>query len=262
MSLLLGLGACAAPNSVPPTATAEPATPMAATSRATLPTSTLPPPTVSGRTASIKEIVNTVQARGSLVKDFQPANIGLTLNVGGQARTAENSKARLDFIEGTIVRLGPTTVLTVEELAGSESSPLTRFQLELGKLWIALRGGILDVKTPAGIVSIRGSYSIIEVFADGIVRVAHLEGTAVHAPTTTTLTNMKGMVLNRDGTIADRFDVPYTFLLDFCDHNDESCRTLLSLLGIKGIDTVREIIEKNPPEKESPKSPPCSRRGC
>jgi len=254
IALLFALGACAAPPSATPTTLLP--------TLAAAPTTTSSPPTIGARTANLKEIINTVQARGSADKNFESANVGLTLNIGGQARTGENSKARLDFVEGTIVRLGPTTVLTVEELASNNGSPLTRFQLELGKLWIALQGGTLDVKTPAGIVSVRGSYTMIETFADGTVRVAHLEGVAVHVPTNTRLSNMKGLVLGPDGKIVSQFDVPHTFLVDFCDNNQESCQPLLKLLGYKSLDAVREIIDKNPPGKENPRCKPSPRGGC
>lgn len=256
--LLLALGACAAPT---PTVT-----PTAAPSILVAPSSptiaNTPQATIGGRTANLKEIVNTVQTRGAADKNFESANVGLTLNVGGQARTGENSKARLDFVEGTIVRLGPTTILTVEELANTNGSPLTRFQLELGKLWIALQGGTFDVKTPAGIVSVRGSYGMIEVFSDGTVRVVDLEGIFVHVPTNTRLSNMKGLVLGKDTKIISDFAVPETFLIDFCDNNQESCPTLLKLLGIKSIEPLRDPNEKREPGKENPKCRPTRLGGC
>lgn len=256
--LFIVLSACAAP--APPTPTSVPVAPTSVPTIAS-PTNT-PVPTLNPRTANIKEIVNKVDARNTQAQNFDAATLGQSLNVGGQARTGENSKARLDFTEGTIIRLGPSTILSVEDLTANSGSPLTRFQLELGKLWIALKGGTLDVKTPAGIVSVRGSYTILEVFADGSVRVAHLEGVAVHVPTNTVLGNLKGLVLMRDGTIADRFDVPPTFLMDFCDNNMESCPTLLNLLGIRSLENVRELIDKNPPSKENPKCRPSRTGGC
>ena len=260
VALLFGQAACAAPPSPPSTApTTSPPILAAAPTPGPALTRNSPQTTIGGRTANIKEIVNSVQARGSADKKFESANVGLTLDVGGQARTAENSKARLDFVEGTIVRLGPTTVLTVEELASNNGSPLTRFQLELGKLWIALHGGTLDVKTPAGIVSVRGSYGIIEVFSDGTVRVVDLEGVFVHGGTT--LGNMQGLSLTKEG-LSQRFEVPPTFLIDFCDNNDESCKPLLNLLGIKSLDSFQNLKDNNPGQ-ESPKTPPCTaKRGC
>lgn len=252
LMLLVALSACTTPASPSSTSVPGPAGPSP----------TAGAPTLNPRTANIKEIVNQVDARNSQAQDFGTASVGQSLNVGGQARTGENSKARLDFTEGTIIRLGPSTILSVQDLTANNGSPLTRFQLELGKLWIALKGGTLDVQTPAGIVSVRGSYTILEVFSDGTVRVAHLEGVAVHVPTNTTLGNLQGLVLMRGGAITDRFDVPPTFLMDFCDNNLESCQPLLSLLGIRSLDTVREKIDKEPPSKESPKCRPSRTGGC
>jgi hypothetical protein len=75
---------------------------------------------------------------------------------------------------------------------------------------------------------------------------------------------MQGLSLTKDGR-TEKFDVPPTFLMDFCDNNDESCKPLMNLLGIKSLDNFQNLKENNPPGPgiESPKSPPCIlKRGC
>src|SRR5712692_7214478 len=72
---------------------------------------TTPTPAVAGRTATIKEIQNNVQARATAATDFLQATLNLLLGVGGQVRTGQTSKTRIDFSEGTIVRLGDNTLL-------------------------------------------------------------------------------------------------------------------------------------------------------
>jgi len=161
--LILLLGACApaatppaptatvtftprpSPTSIPPTATITP-----------LPTATATP--VSNRTATINDIQNTVDARLSQSMDFAPAALGLVLKSGGEARTGEDGKARLDLApDGTIVRVAPNSTFTVLQLYGDETTPFTKLHLFLGKVWVLLKGGSLEVETPSGVAAVSGS---------------------------------------------------------------------------------------------------------
>ncbi len=55
------------------------------------------------RSAVISEVMNVVEARPASGASFAPVEIGYILNVGGQARTEEEARARLDFSDGTFV---------------------------------------------------------------------------------------------------------------------------------------------------------------
>jgi hypothetical protein len=157
------LGACAPATSLPaPTATGTSAeqpspTPIPATATP-IPSPTATATPVSNRTATFADILNAVDARTSQNVDFAPANLGQILKSGGEARTGEDGKARLDLApDGTIIRVAPNSTFTVLQLYGDETSPYTKLELFIGKVWILLKGGSLDVETPSGVASVLGS---------------------------------------------------------------------------------------------------------
>ncbi|MDK1027872.1 MAG: FecR domain-containing protein [Anaerolineae bacterium] len=59
--------------------------------------------------------------------------------------------------EGTIIRVGPNTIFTMQSLITQDNEPLTRIKLDFGKIWILLNGGSLEVETPSGVASVKGS---------------------------------------------------------------------------------------------------------
>lgn len=135
-------------------------------------------PTAEPRTAVFAEIENEVQARLTSNDQYAAAAVGQAIPVGGQARSGEDSRARLDLLpEATIVRLGPTTEFTLTELRADEGNPNTRMRLLGGQLWIILRGGALEVETDLGTAAVRGSMmSVLFDAAAGFMKVTCLEG--------------------------------------------------------------------------------------
>lgn len=86
------------------------------------------------------------------------AQVGDYVAAGGLVRTGLESKVRLDFTEGTIVRLGASSEFAVTEMSASSADPFTRLSLFAGQLWVILNGGQLEVETPVGVAAVRGSY--------------------------------------------------------------------------------------------------------
>lgn len=154
LMIFLLLASCATAEATPPAAT-EAGAPLA--------DSTPPPPApvdadMPSRSASLTEIENLVEARASESETYAPATSGQTLPVGGEVRTGENGRARLDLLsDGTIVRVAPNSTFTLAALEGDASAPSSKIQLAFGKVWILLNGGSLDVETPSGVASVRGS---------------------------------------------------------------------------------------------------------
>ena len=129
------------------------------------------------RQATFTLVVNDVRARLDESAAFSPANMGDKLAVGGQAQSGEESRARLDLDpEGTILRLGPNTLFTLETLDDNAGNPFTRLNLVLGQIWIVLAGGSLDVKTPLGTGAVRGSYMSVAFDPSQGMTVTCLEG--------------------------------------------------------------------------------------
>ena len=71
------------------------------------------------------------------------------------------------------MRLAPSTSLTIEQVNDDPANPVTRLFFESGKIFVILgnllgQEGYLDVETPVGVASIRGSLMSLEIRADGL----------------------------------------------------------------------------------------------
>ena len=150
----------------PPTATASPAPATAAAS-----------PTLPGRTAVLNDLVGTVLSGPAGGGKDVPATDGQVLSEGAQVHTGKASKAKINLNDGTILRLRSDTLVTLDRLAGDPNSPFTRLLLALGKVFVILKSGQLEVQSPAGVASVTGSFISVEYQADiNTVVVTCLEG--------------------------------------------------------------------------------------
>ena len=145
------------------------------------------------RQATFTLVLNDVRARPAESAVFDPVNLGDQITIGGQAQSGENSRARLDLEpDGTILRLGPNTLFTLEQLNDDFQNPLTRLNMTLGQLWVILAKGSLEVETPYGTGGVRGSYMSIAFDPSQGTTVTCLEG---HC----SLSNAAGTVELTDG---------------------------------------------------------------
>lgn len=158
-ALVFLLTACAPAITLPaPTETDTPApTASSAPPTSTLTLSPSPVPTPSRR-AEISQVEPLALARASAAVEFSVAAPGITLPVGGEAQTGEKGRARLDLApDGTIIRLAPNTHFALSKLDEEAGNPFTDLELFFGQLYIILSGGELQVQTPGGVASVRGS---------------------------------------------------------------------------------------------------------
>ena len=144
----------------PATAPVVPAVPSPLT-ETPIPATATPSPNATPveRQATITSMENDVQAHASADEPYAPAAIGQHLRTGGQAKSGETGKARFDLLpEGTILRIGPNSLFTLEELSDDPQNLFSRFRLFMGKIWVILLGGTLEVDTQVGIAAVRGSH--------------------------------------------------------------------------------------------------------
>lgn len=174
-------------------------------------------------TAVMAEISGDVQMRQA-GGAFTAAAEGARLSVGGQVQTGDDGRARLDLSTGTRVRVAPSSLFTLTANVQEGETLHTRFQLDLGRIWIILNGGSAEVTTPSGVASVRGSYLMVEVLPEGGTRITCLEGTCG-------LRNASGAVELNDGQSAIVTDAslpPQTGEMtledfqDWLDHNPEA----------------------------------------
>lgn len=163
--------------------------------------------TASARTLTFTEIENEVLARASASREFTPANIGQQLGVGGEIQSGETGTARLEIQpDNTVIYVGPNSIFTLVDFSSDPSTAASHLKLALGQLWVVLGGGTLDVETPSGVASVRGSYMQIITNPDGTQVVTCLEGncTFTNETGTTELTNGEACDLQPDGTCKKR----------------------------------------------------------
>ena len=159
------------PLSVPPTGTVD----IVATPSPILPTLTLnaPPPDLEtppatviptpSLNAKLTEFQGGVQAKLPEGLDFLDAAMGMILPVQSQVRTLTDGRARLDLSSGTIIRITPDSLFTLTFENPDPANPVMRIKLAVGQLFIILRGGSVDVETPSGVASVRGSYMSVNI---------------------------------------------------------------------------------------------------
>ena len=197
------------------------------------------PPETGTRTATIGEIVNVVEARESAEGTFAQVASGLVLEVGGQLRTGAGSRTRVDFSEGTIVRLGENTFFTIDANTGAGGDPFASFSLEVGKLWASLTGGSLEVDTPIGVATVRGSYAFFEYvpgdpndLSDDVLTLKCLEGScrAENQTVDERLGNLEQIVLTGGGQQFTRDRLGFDAVEDFVNNNPEVGQALVATL--------------------------------
>jgi hypothetical protein len=97
---------------------------------------------------------------------FEDISEGHLMRVNDELLTHRDARARLDLSNGTIIRVGPLSHFILKNMGQRAEGPFTRLKLEIGELFIILKGGSLDVDTPAGLASVRGSYMSVRVIRD------------------------------------------------------------------------------------------------
>ena len=199
------------------------------------------------KSAAVNEIVNIVEARPSSAEAFAPATIGLTVSVGGQVKTGVESKARLDFNDGGIVRLAPNSSFTLQRFANPDGQSVRHLQLLFGKIWASLLGGTLEIETPVGVATVRGSFAVFQYAPgdpgdpnDDLLVVDCLEGScaAGNATGIVQLGNLERLALNNKGSLKQTLTA--ADVGDFLRNNPES-------LGLAATLTAAPPATNTPP---------------
>ena len=112
--------------------------------------------------AALSELEGIVEMKQASEDSFYEADPTLVLEVNGQVQTGDDGKVRLDLSSGTIVRVSPSSLFTLVSNEKEEEGLVTKLKLELGRIFIILNGGSMEVETPSGVASVLGSYLKIE----------------------------------------------------------------------------------------------------
>ena len=128
-------------------------------------------------TATVKETQGDVTIKQPNQNDFSAAALGEILQLHGQLQTSSSSTARLDLSSGTIIRVAPSSLFTLEANKETGNGLTTTLNLTLGQIFIILKGGSLEITVPGGVASVRGSFMSALIYPpSGKVFVECLEG--------------------------------------------------------------------------------------
>lgn len=122
-----------------------------------------PTPTPDPTSPMIGELGGEVLVRSSEADQFAPAALGQVLKTNTDLQTGDDGFTRLDFPNGTIVRLASSSMVTLQVLEAGPTGLFTRLRLNTGELWIILKNGELNVETPAGLAVVSGSFMHVAV---------------------------------------------------------------------------------------------------
>lgn len=226
------------------------------------PTPLAPVATRPARSGTLNEIVNIVEGRAAEAQAYAPVALGYVVEAGGALRTGADSRARLDLNDGTIMRLASLTEFSISDLpAADESQPLARLQLEFGKIWASLTGGGVEVTTPVGVATVRGSFAVFEYLPgdrsktdDDILIVSCLEGAcrATNASVDERLGALEQVILTNGGTTVTRFALTDADVQDFVKNNPEALRMVATLTAIVPTATATATPSATPAQTSTP----------
>lgn len=154
--------------------------------------------------ATLNEVQGDVSAKQPTDSKYSPAENGLVLETGGEVETGDDGRTRVNLSNGTFFRTGPSSHFVLQSLEDNNGDPLARLQLEFGKVWVILTAGVLEIETPSGTASVRGSYLYVESKPDQSVKITCLEGDC-------SLKNSAGsadLVAGQAATITDETSAP------------------------------------------------------
>lgn len=214
-----------------------------------------------GRQARLSELLNEVLARQYAGANFIVAFDGTVIEVGGQAQTGDASRARLDLTEGTIVRLDENSLFELIELPQNQNL-FTRLRLAIGRIWITLSGGSMEVETPNGLAAVRGSLLGVSYNPEtGTTTVTCLEGTCSVSANGETITIPQGqqaVIFGLDAPPVLEGQIDDSELQAWLDNNPEAKATVLALTGTVTPSATASVTATASATSEAQAGPPPS----
>ena len=132
----------------------------------------------SGPSADLSEVSGIVQFRRAETDPFEDAGEGAKIYLDGQVQTGADGRLRLDFSDGTLVRITPNSLFTLTAIEDEDEGLLKKLFMSAGQMWIVLNGGSLEVDTPSGVAAVLGSYMMVSVDPEtGFLKITCWEGT-------------------------------------------------------------------------------------
>ncbi|MGQ0604242.1 MAG: LysM peptidoglycan-binding domain-containing protein, partial [Anaerolineales bacterium] len=179
------------------------------------------------QSAVVGEMTGAVSGKSAPQEPIVPVQLGFRFGVGGQVQTGADSKARLDFSDLSILRLAANSAYTLDGVeTQSDGTLLTRITFSVGTLWASLTGGELQMNTPVGVASVRGSFALFQFDpANQLLRLDCIEGSCSAGGAQAG--NLERLVLSQTGSL--RQTLTAQDVQNFVQENPESARVVATL---------------------------------
>lgn len=136
------------------------------------------------RVAAVSEVRGLVRIRPQGENAFVPLGGASHVRAGDVLQTAENSGLTLNWVDGSRIRVGPGTTMTVLACQFNQArrSDHYLFRLDLGQLWVRVLKSLseqskFEIQTPTATAGVRGTVFSVAVRPDGATQVAVYRGT-------------------------------------------------------------------------------------
>jgi hypothetical protein len=205
--------------------------------------------------ALLSEITGVVEVQNNLQAPYQPVNNGFLLSSTMQLETKEDSRVRLDLSSGSIVRLGPLTIFSLGSISPASNGILSQIALQAGRIWIVLKGGSLNVTTPAGLASVRGSYMSIWIVPNTTtIRVTCLEGSCEFkdAAGVVDMTTGQKIVISNPNIVPTVEKMDQTDIQSWLDNSPEAVPIVQQVLSLLASPTPSPTPSLTPSKKPVP----------
>jgi hypothetical protein len=123
---------------------------------------------------TVNQIVGQVEVRSGGTSNWRPARVGMPVKMGWDMRTYVESNAELMFANGTILKIGENSVVTLAKLVSDASSGTSSSNVKVGtgQIWANVKKltsakSTFEFETPTAVASIRGTKLGISVGTGG-----------------------------------------------------------------------------------------------
>jgi len=137
--------------------------------------------------AEVVSLIGKGDARESAQAPWRPTAVRAKLLNGNFVRTHEYSQMGLLIGGGTQLRLNQLSILQIKSVSAKGPPPPTQLELPRGRVWAqqrartpepAARAPALEIRTPGGVIGIRGTDWEVVVEPDGVTTVTVVSGEA------------------------------------------------------------------------------------
>ncbi|MHB8993751.1 MAG: FecR family protein [Armatimonadota bacterium] len=135
------------------------------------------------RVAAVSDAQGPIQVKPRGQEEFVLLGDRARVNAGDVVKTGDKAGLVLSWLDGTRMRIGPNTVMTVLkcQINTVNNSETTMFKLDLGRVWIRVlkvlsQKSKFEVVTPTATAGVRGTVFSVAVSPEGKTTVSVVEG--------------------------------------------------------------------------------------